>query len=120
MFSHEDFDGLSKDIQKLSPEDSDFTNFNGYTLAIAELISLHDFEDDDERYRFFLTVLNQFLISAEEETSYQKTMDYVCDMILALCLHLCISVRSITDKNEYIKFLNESIIPDISDRLNDV
>lgn len=120
MFSHEDFDNLNREIQKISPENSDFSNFNLYALSIAELIYLSRLENEEERYRFFLSVMNVFFMSTDGIEDTNKIMDYICDMILALSLHLCISVQSISEKTDYIKMLNENIIPDISNKLRDL
>jgi hypothetical protein len=118
VFSHKDFDNFSNQSQGLSPENSDFGSFNLYTLSVAELIYLSNLDNEEERSKFFLSVMNLFFMSIEDIQSQEEIMDHFCDMILCLSLHVSLSVQAIEDKVGYIKMLNENLIPDISNKLN--
>lgn len=115
MFNHEDFDKINSEVRNLSIENSDFKNFNSMSLSIAELIYLSSFDNEEDRYKFMLSLLNIFFFNTK---SNDITIDDICDIVLALGMHIAISIQCNDNEVEYKDFLNNEIVPSIHKELS--
>jgi hypothetical protein len=113
MFGPDDFSH-----ENMGNEVQDYKDFNSFTSSIGDLIYLTDFNDEQSRYKFMLSLMNIFFFNSEVKEGMVSS-DNVCDFILALGFHLCVAIQTNPETEDYKQTLQSTIVENVKRKMEE-